>query len=520
MREQMIKIRRALLSVSDKTGLREFGGALSKLGVELISTGGTYEALREAGADVVYISDITGFPEILEGRVKSLHPKIHAGILARRDKEDHLAQLAELEIQPIDLVVVNLYPFEATVAKADVTLEEAIENIDIGGPTLIRAAAKNYQGVAVVVDPADYPRIVDCLETEGGLPADFCRELAVKAFRHTARYDAIIARFLGQDTPFPDTLTLPWDKVAELRYGENPHQRAAFYAEPGYGPYTMAAAKQLQGKELSFNNYNDANGALELLKEFAEPTVVASKHTNPCGVASAEDLATAFRLAYESDPVSIFGGIIAVNRVVDAETAEQMKEIFLEVIVAPGYTEEALRILKEKQNLRLLQIDGLDQICGQKQPAAWDYKRVSGGLLVQDADLADLDLDRLQVVTKVQPTDEQMASLLFGWKVVKHVKSNAIVLASGRQIIGVGAGQMNRITAAQLAIAQAKERAQGSVLASDAFFPFNDVVKAAAQAGVKAIIQPGGSIRDQDSIDAANEYGIAMVFTGIRHFKH
>ncbi|MDD4519198.1 MAG: bifunctional phosphoribosylaminoimidazolecarboxamide formyltransferase/IMP cyclohydrolase [Limnochordia bacterium] len=516
----MIKIRRALLSVSDKTGLAEFGSSLSRLGVELISTGGTHKTLQDAGVNVAYVSEVTGFPEILEGRVKSLHPKIHAGILARRDKEEHLKQLDELGIGTIDLVVVNLYPFEATVAKPDVTMEEAIENIDIGGPTLIRAAAKNHAGVAVVVDPSDYAKIIQLLKTEGGLTDEFCRDLALKAFRHTARYDALIARFLGQDAAFPETLTLPWDKVADLRYGENPHQKAAFYQEPGHGPYTLAAAKQLHGKELSFNNINDTNGALELLKEFTNPTVVASKHTNPCGVASADDLATAFRLAYEGDPVSIFGGIIAVNRVVDAETAKQMSEIFLEVVVAPGFTAEALEILTVKPNIRLLQIEGLDEACGAKQKPWWDYKRVAGGLLVQAVDLGDLDPDKLQVVTKVTPTPQQLESMLFGWKVVKHVKSNAIVLASGTRTVGVGAGQMNRITAAELAIAGATDKAQGGVIASDAFFPFDDVVKAAAKAGVKAIIQPGGSVRDQDSIDAANEHGIAMVFTGVRHFKH
>lgn len=518
----MIQVKRVLVSVSDKTGLLDLVKGLLRWGAEIISTGGTYKAIEAAGYPVTYISEVTGFPEILDGRVKTLHPAIHGGILALRTPE-HLEQLAKEKIAPIDLVVVNLYPFEATVAKPGVQLAEAIENIDIGGPTMIRSAAKNNAYVGVVTDPADYQELLAELEkNQGGISEEFSFRLAVKAFCHTARYDSIIYNYLskqvaGEDGEFPPILQMAFEKVQTLRYGENPHQKAAFYRDIVKTPSSLANAEQLQGKELSFNNINDGNAAWELVREFTAPAVVAIKHANPCGVGVADDLYTAYMKAYESDPVSIFGGIIAVNRALDGATAAKMAELFLEIIIAPDFTPEALEILGKKKNLRLLKLP-----LEENNPAVtmWDLKKVRGGLLIQDLDLSDVPVEEWKVVTKTQPTAKDLEELKFGWKVVKHVKSNAIVLTKDGGTIGVGAGQMNRVGSAKIAIEQAGAKAMGSYLASDAFFPMPDTVEEAAKAGIRAIVQPGGSIRDAESIEAADRYGLIMVFTGQRHFRH
>lgn len=517
----MIEIRRALLSVSDKRGLIELGRGLVRHGVELVSTGGTHAALKEAGLPVTYVSEVTGFPEILDGRVKTLHPAIHAGILARRDDPGHLAQLEAAGIKPIDLVVVNLYPFAATVARPGVTLEEAIENIDIGGPSMIRAAAKNHAGVVVLVDPAAYPALLAEMDANAGrVSPEFARARAVEAFAHTAAYDAAIHRYLAgvEGEAFPELLELRFEKVMDLRYGENPHQRAAFYRDPGFRGFGLSEAEKLQGKELSFNNIGDADAAMHLAAEFDLPAVVAVKHANPCGVGTGPDLPTAFRRAYDSDPVSIFGGIVAVNRELDGETARALAELFLEIVIAPSFSEEARAILAAKKNLRLLRV--AFPAPGAPRAAGFDLRRVAGGLLVQDFDRTDYRPEDLVVKTRRAPTEAELADLALAWKVVKYVKSNAIVLWRDGGTVGVGAGQMNRVGAARIAIAQAGERARGAVLASDAFFPMPDTVEEAARAGVTAIIQPGGSIRDADSIAAADRHGLAMVFTGIRHFRH
>ncbi|MGQ7278431.1 bifunctional phosphoribosylaminoimidazolecarboxamide formyltransferase/IMP cyclohydrolase [Brevibacillus thermoruber] len=515
-----MSVKKALISVSDKTGLIPFARRLADAGVEIISTGGTAAMLKEAGIPVIGISEVTGFPEILDGRVKTLHPNIHSGLLAVRDNETHRQQLNELQIETIDLVVVNLYPFKQTIAKPDVTFAEAIENIDIGGPTMLRAAAKNHQYVTVVVDAADYEQVAAEIEKEGDTSLDTRRRLAAKVFRHTAAYDALISRYLSEQVGdfLPESYTVTYEKAQDLRYGENPHQRAAFYREPLAAGASIARAEQLHGKELSYNNINDADAALAIVREFAEPAVVAVKHSNPCGVGIGADIREAYQKAYEADPVSIFGGIVAANRPVDRDTALLMKETFLEIILAPDFTEEALAVLTEKKNLRLLRIPALNE----SREAAQGFRiaPVAGGALVQEYDVKQLEDADIRVVTDKQPTADELAQLKFAWKVVKHVKSNAIVLARENMTIGVGAGQMNRVGAANIAIAQAGEKAKGAVLASDAFFPMPDTVEAAAKAGVTAIIQPGGSVRDQDSIDACNRHGIAMVFTGVRHFKH
>ncbi len=511
-------IKRALISVSDKTGVVEFANELAKLGVEIISTGGTAKMLQEAGINVIGISEVTGFPEIMDGRVKTLHPNIHGGLLAVRDDEVHRRQMEELHIEPIDLVVVNLYPFKETISKPDVTLADAIENIDIGGPSMLRSAAKNNAYVTVVVDAQDYEGILGEIKANGEVSSETRMRLAAKVFRHTAAYDALIAQFLSEKVgeERPEKLTVTFEKVQDLRYGENPHQQAAFYQHPLPSAGNVARAEQLHGKELSYNNINDADAALAIVKEFEEPAVVAVKHTNPCGVGIGADIAEAYQKAYEADPVSIFGGIIAANRTIDRKTAEAMKDIFLEIIMAPDFTEEALEVLKQKKNLRLLKL-GDWQRDVKPQPR---YTSVEGGLLVQDSDLKQVTADELKVVTERQPSEEELKQLMFAWKVVKHVKSNAIVLGKENQTIGVGAGQMNRVGAARIAIEHAGERSRGAVLASDAFFPMPDTVEEAGKAGITAIIQPGGSIRDEDSIAMANKYGIAMVFTGNRHFKH
>lgn len=516
---------RALISVSDKTGIVDVAKQLVELGVEIISTGGTYNKLKEEGVPAIEISDITGFPECLDGRVKTLHPNVHAGLLAMRSNPEHMKQLEELNVDTIDFVFVNLYPFKQTILKDGVTRAEAVENIDIGGPTMIRAAAKNYQDVAVVVDPADYDKVLGELKEEGEVSLDTKFYLMQKVFAHTSNYDTMIANYLKKergDDSLPETLTMTFEKVQDMRYGENPHQKAAFYREIGKKTGSLVDAVQLNGKELSFNNINDTNGALELLKEFTEPTVVACKHGNPCGVGSADNIMDAWTKAFEADRTSIFGGIVVINRPVTLELAAELKKIFLEVIVAPEYDPEGLALLQQKKNVRVLQ---LPDISVPQPKDALDLKKVNGGLIVQGIDCELLNEDDLKVVTEVQPSQEQMEDLRFAWKVVKFTKSNGIALAKNKQSIGIGPGQVNRIWATKQCFEHAAElisedATRGAVLASDAFFPFDDCVEAAHQAGITAIIQPGGSVRDQDSIDKCNEYGIAMVFTGMRHFKH
>jgi len=513
-------IKRALISVSNKAGIIELAKELQNMGVEIISTGGTAKTLVAAGIKVINISDVTGFPECLDGRVKTLHPKVHAGLLAIRNNEEHMRQLKELGIEPIDMVVINLYPFKETIQKEGVTLEEAIENIDIGGPTMLRAAAKNYQDVTVIVDPSDYDKVIEDLKNNGDVSVKTRFKLAYKVFEHTSHYDTLIAKFmrerLGEEF-FPETLSLTFEKVQDMRYGENPHQKAVFYRETGSNPGCLTSAVQLHGKELSFNNINDANGAIELLKEFDEPAAVIVKHANPCGTATASTIREAYMLAYEADPVSAFGGIVAVNREIDAATAQEINKVFYEIVIAPSFAEDALEILEKKKNIRLLRIENITN----KIPAdTLDMKKVVGGLLVQNYDSELLRSDELKCVTNVKPTDKQMEDLIFAMKVVKHTKSNGIVLAKDKQTVGIGPGQTNRVTALKIAIDYGGEKTKGAVMASDAFFPFPDCVEAAHAAGITAIIQPGGSIRDQESIDACNKYGIAMIFTGMRHFKH
>lgn len=513
-----MKIKRALISVSDKTGLVDFARKISSYGVEIISTGGTMKALKEAGIPVTYVSDVTGFPEIMDGRVKTLNPYIHGGILAIRDNAEHVAAMNKHNIRGIDMVVVNLYPFRQTIAKPDVTLADAVENIDIGGPAMIRAAAKNFQYVAVVVNPSRYEDVLCQLEQNGEIPPEMRMALAKEAYSHTAEYDACIAGYLaGQlgEGQFPNTMQMVYEKAQGLRYGENPHQQAAFYREKHFTGAGVANARQLHGKELSFNNIVDLESAYAIVAEFDKPAATIIKHTNPCGTGIGADIAAAYTKAYQADPVSAFGGIVALNREVDKATAEQINAIFIEAVIAPGYSQEALAILTQKQNIRLL-----SAAMPQKGERQLDVKKVSGGILVQDKDTAQAAQTEMKVVTKRQPTADEWEQLLFAWKVVKHVKSNAIVVAGDNQTLGVGAGQMNRIGAAGIALVQAADKARGAVLASDAFFPFRDTVDAAAAAGIKAIIQPGGAGKDAESIQAADAHGIAMVFTGMRHFKH
>ena len=519
-----VALKRALLSVSDKTGVIELAQALSDLGVELISSGGTAKLLAGRGIPVREVSDYTGFPEMMDGRVKTLHPKVHGGILGRRGIDD--AIMAEHDIPPIDLVVVNLYPFEQTVARPDCDLPTAIENIDIGGPAMIRAAAKNHDAVAVVVDPADYGAVLEKLQNNQGALDQATRfALAAKAYAHTSRYDGMIADYLGQrveNAPlFPESLGLRFERAQAMRYGENPHQQAAFYVESGDHPGTVAGARQIQGKELSYNNIADADAALECVKSFQQgPACVIVKHANPCGVAEGKDLLAAYDLAYLCDTTSAFGGIIAFNQPLDAKTAETIIDRqFVEVIIAPAIAEDALPILARKANVRVLATGTWPTA----PTPAWDFKRVSGGLLVQDRDDGVITRADLKVVTQRQPTEQEIIDLLFAWKVVKYVKSNAIVYAKDRRTVGIGAGQMSRVYSSRIAAIKAADaglEVKGSVVASDAFFPFRDGVDTAAEAGVSAIIQPGGSMRDQEVIDAANEHGLTMVFTGMRHFRH
>ncbi|MBP2000880.1 phosphoribosylaminoimidazolecarboxamide formyltransferase/IMP cyclohydrolase [Paenibacillus shirakamiensis] len=515
-----MSIKRALVSVSDKTGVVDFCRELSQLGVEIISTGGTKNLLAKEGVPVIGISDVTGFPEIMDGRVKTLHPAVHSGLLAIRDNEEHQAQMKELGLDYIDLVVVNLYPFQETIAKPDVLYEDAIENIDIGGPTMLRSAAKNHAFVSVIVDNADYSKVLEEVRAEGDTTLTTRTRLAAKVFRHTAAYDALISDYLSNVTgdPLPERYTVTYEKIQDLRYGENPHQKAAFYRKPLASQDTLTTAEQLHGKELSYNNINDANAALQIVKEFTEPAVVAVKHMNPCGVGIGSSVLEAFEKAHAADPTSIFGGIVASNRIIDEATALRLKEIFLEIILAPGFTEEALTVLTQKKNLRLLKVGELAS--GQDRQSQHIITSIDGGMVIQESDVHSLDITDLSVVTDRKPTEEELKQLLFGWKVVKHVKSNAILLAKDSMTIGVGAGQMNRVGAAKIAIEQAGDKAKGSVLASDAFFPMGDTVELAAKHGITAIIQPGGSVKDEESIQAANQYGIAMVFTGVRHFKH
>ncbi len=509
--------RRALVSVSNKEGIIDFVRALVEEGFEVVSTGGTKKSIEDAGVPVIGISEVTGFPEILDGRVKTLHPNIHSGLLAMREREEHLVQLAEHQIKPIDLVVVNLYPFKETIAKPECTFADAIENIDIGGPSMLRAAAKNHKHVTVVVDPADYHVVLNELKENQGVTTETKRKLAAKVFRHTAAYDALIAEYLTDAVgeKEPESLTVTYERKQGLRYGENPHQSATFYAKPLADDSSIACATQLHGKELSYNNIHDADAALAIVKEFDEPAVVAVKHMNPCGVGTGATIEEAYNRSYEADPVSIFGGIIAANREIDEVTALKMKEIFLEIIIAPSFSKEAIEILTAKKNLRLLTVP----VNKQEQPEPM-LTSIHGGLLVQDEDLHGLDQAEVHIPTKREPTEEEWEALRLAWKVVKHVKSNAIVLTNGQMTVGVGAGQMNRVGAADIAIKQASDRIKGAVMGSDAFFPMGDTVELAGKAGITAIIQPGGSIRDEESIEMANKYNIAMVMTGIRHFKH
>lgn len=526
-------ISRALISVSDKTGIIEFAQALHQRSVEILSTGGTYKLLVENDVPAIEISSYTGFPEMMDGRVKTLHPKVHGGILGRSGQDEDI--MTEHGINPIDLVVVNLYPFEEAISRPDCDLPDAIENIDIGGPTMVRAAAKNHKDTVIVVNTPDYQRVIEEMDASEGHVSQATRfDLAVKAFEHTAHYDGAIANYLGtlvSDTDsktlgaeiaeeFPRTFNRQYSKVQDMRYGENPHQKAAFYADHNAPSGTVATSRQLQGKELSFNNIADTDAALECVKSFDQPACVIVKHANPCGVAVGADILEAYNQAYATDPTSAFGGIIAFNRRLDAMTARSiMERQFVEVIIAPDVDSEAEILLKDKKNIRLLN-------CGEwaETPESYlDFKRVNGGLLVQDSDIRMVDESELKVVTERTPTEQEMADLLFAWKVGKFVKSNAIVYAKNSQTIGVGAGQMSRVYSARIAGIKAADEGlevRGSVMASDAFFPFRDGIDAAASAGITAVIQPGGSMRDQEVIDAANEAGIAMVFTGVRHFRH
>lgn len=520
-------IRRALISVSDKTGIIEFARALQAQGVEILSTGGTYKLLCDNQIPAVEVSDYTGFPEMMDGRVKTLHPKVHGGILGRRGKDD--AIMNEHGIDPIDMVIVNLYPFETTIARPDCDLALAIENIDIGGPTMVRSAAKNHKDVAIVVNATSYDLVLQELTTNNGLSHATRFDLAVQAFEHTAAYDGMIANYLGaiveSDDPedpavFPRTFNTQFIKAQDMRYGENPHQRAAFYVESNPFEASVSTARQLQGKALSYNNVADTDAALECVKPFREPACVIVKHANPCGVAVGNDILSAYNLAFQTDPTSAFGGIIAFNRELDAKTAQAIVDRqFVEVIIAPKVTQEASDIIAAKPNVRLL-------ACGEwstERAHDFDFKRVNGGLLVQDRDMGMVNASELKIVTKIAPTEQEIRDLLFCWEVAKFVKSNAIVYAKNGQTIGIGAGQMSRVYSAKIAGIKAADEGlevKGSVMASDAFFPFRDGIDSAAAAGIKAVIQPGGSMRDQEVIDAANEHGMAMVFTGMRHFRH
>ncbi len=510
-------MKRALISVFHKEGIVEFAKELKKLGWEIISTGGTSKILKEAGIEIVEVEDVTNFPEILDGRVKTLNPYIHGGLLFKRDNPTHVKTVEDMKIKPIDMVVNNLYPFEETIKRPGVSHEEIMENIDIGGPSMIRAAAKNYEFVTVIVDPKDYEIVLKELREKGETKLETRRYLARKVFNYTAYYDSLISNYFNdlEGVVFPEKLTLAYKSKEKLRYGENPHQGAAFYKEVGKKAGTLAGAVQLHGKELSFNNINDANGCVEILKEFEEPTVVAVKHTNPCGIGSGRNLLEAYNKAYECDKVSIFGGIIAANREVDKDVAEKINEIFIEIVIAPSFTEEALKILTQKKNIRILKLENIMD----REYKELDMKKVLGGLLLQTRDSLLLK-DDFQVVTNRKPTEKEMEDLLFAWKAVKNVKSNGVVIAKDKGTIGIGLGEVNRVWAVENAINRAGDKVKGAVLASDGFFPFTDSIELLAKAGVTAIIQPGGSVRDEEVIEEADKNNMAMIFTGIRHFKH
>ena len=523
----MKKIERALISVSDKTGIAEIAHQLTKRGVEIISTGGTAKLLKDEGVPITLIDDYTGFPEMLNGRVKTLHPKVHAGLLALRDDEGHQKTMADYELPYIDLVIVNLYPFEQTITKEDVKFEDAIENIDIGGPTMLRSAAKNFRDVTVIIDPSDYKPLFEEMEkNDGAVSYEFNKSCAQKVFASTSFYDSLIANYLEENTDgiemFPPTRAFGYRKVQDLRYGENPHQKAAFYKEVVQSEPCVTMIKQLHGKELSYNNFIDVDGALELVKEFTEPTSIVVKHTNPCGAACAENICDAYKMARATDPVSAFGSVLAFNRTLDKATAEEIAKTFVEAVIAPDYDSDALETLQKKKNIRILLLEGLKNWVEEKEHNQKGFytRKVVGGLLVQERDTKMVDIADLKCVTKRQPTEEELKSLMFAWKCVKHVKSNAIVYANGMELVGVGAGQMSRVDSAKVGVMKAQKEIKGCVMASDAFFPFRDGIDAAAEAGVTAIIEPGGSIRDEEVIAAADEAEIAMVFTGMRHFKH
>ena len=509
---------RALISVSDKRGVADFAAALSRLGWEIIATGGTQRLLEQEGVKTIGISEVTGFPEICDGRVKTLHPKVHGALLGRRDLPSHLQALRENGIEFIDLVCVNLYPFAATIAKPGVTMEDAVENIDIGGPSMLRSAAKNWRDVTVVCDPADYAVVLDEIRASGNTKPETRLKLSAKAYTHTAQYDTMIARYMRAQAGLPEKLFLEYDLKQPLRYGENPHRDARFFAAKEPKSYSLAFARQIQGKEMSYNNIQDANAALNIVRDFADqPFCVALKHMNPCGAAVGETIEEAWQAAYEADKVSIYGGIVALNRELSAEVALGMKPIFLEIVIAPSFSQEALEILSAKKNLRVLEVDMTP--C---EKAPMQYVGVNGGMLVQQLDVAVEKIDAAMCVTKAKPTEAQLRDMDFGWRIVKHVKSNAIAVVRDGHTVGVGAGQMNRVGSAEIALkeAQAAGFTSGLVLASDGFLPFGDTVALAAQYGVAAIVQPGGSIRDEDAIRKADELGITMLFTGVRHFKH
>ena len=517
----MASMKRALISVSDKTGVVDMAKGLAALGAEILSTGGTAKTLREAGVAVTDVAAYTGSPEILDGRVKTLHPKIHGGLLGRRSVPAHVDQMTQHNIGPIDMVVVNLYPFEATIAKPNCHFDDAIENIDIGGPSMLRSAAKNHDDVLVVVDPADYSRVLKALE-DNTVTRALRRELAMKVFQHTARYDSVIAGYLerqvqGSDAKFPKILSLQFELGEILRYGENPHQQGAFYRERQSNEPSVSRGTILHGKAMSYNNFLDANAALELAKEYDETAVAIIKHNNPCGVALGATPVEAYVKARETDPVSAFGGVIAFNRPVDLSAAKEITSTFVEVVIAPGFAEDALAELKRKKDLRLLDVGPLTKV----KQEGYDLKKLVGGLIVQDRDLGTLtDLRALPVPTVRKPTDEEYAACAFAWKACKHVKSNAIIYAKPGQTVGIGAGQMSRVDSVKLAAMKAQLPVKGCVMASDAFFPFRDGLDAVAEAGATAVIQPGGSMRDEEVIAAADEHGLAMVFTGYRHFRH
>ena len=508
---------RALVSVSDKCGVVEFCQNLRRLGWEIIATGGTQKLLEDSGVETINISDVTGFPEICDGRVKTLHPKVHGGLLARRDDESHLKALRDNAIEFIDMVCVNLYPFRQTISKPDVKMEDAIENIDIGGPSMLRSAAKNYRDVTVVCDPADYAQIIAQIEAEGNTTLTTRLQLSAKAYSHTAEYDMCIATYMRRAAELPEKLFASFDIVQTLRYGENPHQTAKFYRSAESVPYSLATARQLNGKEMSYNNIQDANAALNIVREFSEPFCVGLKHMNPCGAAIGKDIKEAWEKAYEADKVSIFGGIVAVNRELTKEVAELMKPIFLEIIMAPSFSAEALEVLSTKKNLRLLEVD-----MSVSEGAQPQYVSVNGGLLVQQLDTETKEVKGDMCVTKREPSAAELEDMNFGWRIVKHVKSNAIVAVKDGHTVGVGAGQMNRVGSAEIALKQARAAGfvEGITLASDGFFPFDDTVTLAGEYGVTALVQPGGSVRDEDSIKRADELGMTMLVTGMRHFKH